>query len=201
MAIVAIDFETANESRSSACAIGLAWIEDGAVTRTEARLIRPASPRFTNSWLHGITWDDVRTAPEFPDVMAEFMDDLHGGLVLAHNASFDMSVIRHVCADYGIPAPVCDYLCTVNLSRHTWPELYSHKLNVVSEFLGIALKHHDAHDDARACAHIAVAAGEVWDCFDLNDIPKHTPIRLGRLFEGGYEPCRAPRLKRPVRSV
>lgn len=199
MAIVAIDFETANEQRSSACAIGIAWVEDGAVTRTAARYIRPASRRFTNSWLHGITWEDVRNAPEFPDVLAEFASDMEEGLVLAHNASFDMSVIRHVCQDYGIPTPVCEYLCTVNLSRHTWPDLFSHKLNVVSDFLGIRLKHHDAHDDARACAHIAVAAAEVWDCFDLTEIPRVTPIRFGRLYRGGYEPCRAPRLKRSAR--
>jgi len=44
---IAIDFETANEQRGSACSVGLAWIEDGQVTRVEERLIRPRDMRFS----------------------------------------------------------------------------------------------------------------------------------------------------------
>ena len=69
--IIAIDFETANEQRASACSIGLAWIEDGEVTRVEERLIRPSEMRFSgfNISIHGITPDDVVDEPEFPEVL------------------------------------------------------------------------------------------------------------------------------------
>jgi len=56
---IAIDFETANEQRGSACSVGLAWIEDGQVTRVEERLIRPRDMRFSgmNIAIHGIRPD------------------------------------------------------------------------------------------------------------------------------------------------
>ena len=96
MDYIAIDFETANEKRSSPCAIGLAWIRDGAVVRVEERLIRPRDMRFSaiNSSIHGISAEDVEGAPEFPDVMEEFKTDFSTSIVMAHNASFDMSVWR-----------------------------------------------------------------------------------------------------------
>lgn len=58
---IAMDFETANEERRSACAIGLAWIEDSTVVRREHRLIRPREMRFSphNIRVHGITPEDV----------------------------------------------------------------------------------------------------------------------------------------------
>ena len=70
MKTIAIDFETANEERRSACAIGLAWIESGEVVRREHRLIRPKEMRFNvhNIRVHGINPEDVRDKPEFPEV-------------------------------------------------------------------------------------------------------------------------------------
>ena len=96
MTVIAIDFETATNRRDSACAIGLAWIEGTTVTRREYRLIRPRELRFEaiNTSIHGITAQDVRNAPQFPDVYREFAGAFDGALVLAHNASFDISVLN-----------------------------------------------------------------------------------------------------------
>ena len=107
MRAIAIDFETANEQRASPCAVGLAWIEDGAVTRRAYRLIRPPEMRFSpgNIRIHGIRAADVVDADDFPAVMAEFLDDLAGTLVLAHNAPFDMGVIAATFEVYGRPPP------------------------------------------------------------------------------------------------
>lgn len=80
MKTIAIDFETANEQRGSACSVGLAWIEDGKVTRVEERLIRPREMRFSgmNIAIHGIRPEHVEDAPEFPEVMDEFHHDFRG---------------------------------------------------------------------------------------------------------------------------
>src|ERR1700704_4253419 len=83
MKTIAIDFETANPKPGNACQIGLAWIVGGRVTRVEERYIRPRDNWFAFTWVHGITADHVREAPEFPDVLAEFRDELDGALVLA----------------------------------------------------------------------------------------------------------------------
>ena len=67
MRIAAIDFETANESRTSACALGVAWIEGGRVVATEEHLIRPREMRFLsmNIAIHGIRPEDVADVAAF----------------------------------------------------------------------------------------------------------------------------------------
>lgn len=189
---VAIDFETANESRTSACSIGIAWIEGGRVVETEEHLIRPREMRFNpfNTAVHGLRPEDVADAPEFPEVWARFGRRLHGRLVLAHNASFDLSVLRHTLTDYGLAWPACSYLCTVTLSRKAWPHLAAHKLNYVAEFLGIALDHHRAGSDAEACGRIALAATRALGLEHLGEIAAATGITLGQLTPDGYTPCK-----------
>jgi DNA polymerase-3 subunit epsilon len=157
---IAIDFETANEQRASPCAVGLAWIEDGAVTRRAYRLIRPPEMRFSpgNIRIHGIRPADVADAGEFPAVMAEFLDDLAGTLVLAHNAPFDMGVIAATCAVYGGPPPHLRYLCTRSIARRAWPGEPSFGLAAMAAKIGFGFSHHHAEEDAAACAAVALAA-------------------------------------------
>src|SRR5215210_2187031 len=114
MAVLAIDFETANESRSSPCALGLSWIERGEVVRREYRLIKPKQMRFGffEARVHGLSSVDVEDAPEFPDVISEFLPDIQGGLLLAHNARFDVDVLCATLASYGITIPHFSFLCT-----------------------------------------------------------------------------------------
>ncbi|WP_372397466.1 3'-5' exonuclease [Azospirillum sp. HJ39] len=202
---VAIDFETANETRTSACSIGVAWIEDGRVTATEEHLIRPRELRFNsfNSVIHGIREGDVLDAPEFPEVWAALRDRVQGRLILAHNAAFDISVLRHTLTDYGLDWPDCDYLCTVMLARRAWPALVAHKLNHLADFLGIALDHHHAGSDAEACGRIALAATRELGLGGLAEIPG-TGISFGRIAPGGYTPCKgskAPRRPRVAGAV
>ena len=102
MKTIAIDFETANPAPGNACQIGLAWIVGNKVVRVEERLIRPRDLNFTFTWVHGITADDVRDVPEFPEVLAEFRDELSGALMLAHNAPFDAGVMRGCAKAYGL---------------------------------------------------------------------------------------------------
>ena len=158
---VALDFETANAQRDSACALGLAKIAGDQIVDQRHYLIRPPSNFFLsfNIAIHGITWAMVQNQPTFAQLwprLAEFMGDAH--FLVAHNASFDRGVLRACCQRYGPVMPPQKFPCTVSLSRQAWPDLQSHKLNVVSHHLQIPLKHHDAASDAMACAHILLHA-------------------------------------------
>ncbi|MBP2300245.1 3'-5' exonuclease [Azospirillum picis] len=188
---VAIDFETANETRTSACSIGVAWIDDGRVTATEEHLIRPRDLRFNpfNSAIHGIRKEDVADAPEFPEVWAALRERLQGRLILAHNAAFDISVLRHTLSAYELDWPACDYLCTVVLARRAWPDLTGHRLNHLAEFLGIALDHHNAGSDAEACGRIALAAARALGLAALAELAG-SGITFGRIDPGAYSPCK-----------
>ena len=160
MTVIALDFETATSRRDSACAIGLAWIDKGQVTRREYRLIRPRELRFDpgNVRVHGITANDVCDAATFPAVFGEFADEIDGALILAHNASFDISVLNACLQSYGLARPALQSGCTLAISRRIWPGEPNHKLSSLAERFGVRFKHHHAGEDAFACAHIALEA-------------------------------------------
>jgi DNA polymerase-3 subunit epsilon len=157
---VAIDFETADPGPDSACALGLALVEGGAVTDTAYRLIRPPRRAFAFTWVHGLTWEDVAGAGNFADAWPEiagFLD--RGDVLVAHNAGFDRAVLSACCRAAGIEPPRRRFLCTVRLARAAWG-VYPTKLPDVCRHLAIRLDHHNAASDARACAEILIAALE-----------------------------------------
>lgn len=195
MTCLAIDFETANERRDSACAVGLAWIEDGRVVRRASRLIRPPEMRFSpgNIRVHGILPADVRDAPPFPVAMAEFLPDLERGLILAHNAPFDMGVLRASLAAYGLPVPSFSYLCTLQVARQVFPDPAGCGLGKVASRLGIRFEHHDAGEDAFACAEIALAAVRETGADGVMGLTRVLPLRVTTLPPGPDMPrYRAP---------
>jgi DNA polymerase-3 subunit epsilon len=195
MNIIAIDFETANEKRSSPCAIGLAWIDGGNIIRTEEYFIRPKVMRFLskNIRIHGITPKDVEDECEFPDIWDEIKDYFTDSVVFAHNAAFDMSVLRATLSLYGIPWPTLSYLCTVKLAEKVWPFLVNHRLPTVSQHIGVALDHHRAGSDARACAAIAIQTGLAVGASNAADLAVKAGITLGQLREQSYVPCSSAR--------
>ena len=176
MKTIAIDFETANPKPGNACQIGLAWISGGRVTRVEERFIRPRDDWFAFTWVHGITADHVREAPEFPAVLAEFHDELDGALVLAHNAGFDADVMQGCARVYRVKQPRMRYLCTLDIARRVWPHLKSKALNAVAAHLGVNFTHHNAAEDARACAEVALAAADMVAALEVADIPHRLDV-------------------------
>ena len=177
MDFVAIDFETANYNHHSACSVGLAVVRTGLIESVHHFHIRPPSlnfePRFTH--IHGITPSMVENAPTFDKLWPQICEIIQPAPVIAslfpdacesesdkflplvaHNATFDMSVLRDCLAYYNLPAPPIKYFCTCRLARHHLPHLPNHKLDTLSRFLKIQLNHHDAASDAAACAQIAL---------------------------------------------
>lgn len=157
----AIDFETADYGRDSACAVGLARVEAGRVIKTAYSLIRPPRQdiRFTD--IHGITWEDVEDEPPFGEVwpgLAGFFEGIE--FITAHNAPFDRSVLYACCAAAGLAVPPQPFVCTVKLSKAELglkPATLSH----VCHHLSIPLKHHNALSDAEACAKIMITVEQV----------------------------------------
>ena len=188
---IAIDFETANEQRGSACSVGLAWIENGEVVRVEERLIRPKTMRFSgmNIAIHGIRPGDVEDAPEFPEVMEEFAEDFRGATMIAHNAAFDFSVWRASLDLYRQSYPELSYLCSLKMAQRIWPHLLSHRLNVIAEHLSLRFKHHNAAEDAAVCAAAAIEMAKTVKASEVAGIPSRIGMTVGRLTPRGYEPC------------
>jgi DNA polymerase-3 subunit epsilon len=154
---LAIDFETANCYRDSACAVGLVRVEEGKITQQVVHLIRPPYRDFRFTSIHGISWSDVAEAPTFVELWPRIAPLFEGVEVLAaHNASFDRSVLRACCEAAGIEVPKLDFTCTMKLARAQW-NLRPTKLSDVARHLDIELDHHEALSDALACAKIMLA--------------------------------------------
>lgn len=156
----AIDFETANGFRGSPCSVGLTKVRNGVIVDEGYWLMRPPAGHdhfdSRNITIHGITPDDVAAAPRFKDIFGEVHDFIGRDALVAHNAAFDIGVIRSASEVSGMAAPAFDYACTVVLSRKNY-SLPSYSLPFVAEAAGVPLvNHHDATEDARACAGIMV---------------------------------------------
>lgn len=194
MNFAAIDFETANSDRGSACALGIALVENGEIASRHSWLIRALELFFDayNITIHGITEQDVADQPTFDGIWSEICNVLGGRPIVAHTASFDLSVLRRVLRDHGLRFPTLEYYCTRVLAKVLWPQLSSHGLDFVADALGITFCHHIAVEDATACAEVAVCACHEVGVSDLSDLAAKLQIRPGHLYEGGYEPCRLP---------
>lgn len=156
----AIDFETADYGRDSACSLSVVIAENGKIIKKKSALIRPPRRDLIFSYLHGIRWTDVAKKPEFAEIWQE-LNNLFDGVefIAAHNASFDRGVLHTCCAMSDITPPDISYLCTMKLARSLWG-LYPTKLPDVCRYFGIPLNHHEAESDALACAKIVLKAAE-----------------------------------------
>ena len=159
MRIVGLDFETANQSSGSICAAGCAILEDGEVVEKQEWLIRPHRrvDRMHGACfaVHGISWYDLRDVPEFPAIWPVLRKMLtSGGVVVAHNAAFDLNHLRGVLELYQLTSVEFDYACSLAISRELLPELENHSLDAVAAHFDHKLHHHDALEDAIACATI-----------------------------------------------
>lgn len=156
MRYVAFDVETPNYANNRMSAIGITVIEDGAVVEEFYSLINPEA-RFDwfNIQLTGITPELVANEPAFPRLWERLEPILDSGLLIAHNAPFDMSVLGKCLRDYGISwHPEVRYACTCQMGRRLLPGLPNHKLNTLCGYLNIELDHHHAGSDSRACGEL-----------------------------------------------
>ncbi len=157
--IVVVDIETTglDPIKDRITEIGAVKLRKGNIVDRFSQLINPGIPipsKITD--LTGITNHMVEDCPGIEVVLPRFLSFAEGCVVAAHNAFFDIGFIRQkaACLDIEFKNPVLD---TLNLTRFLYPELKSHKLNIVARHLGVRLdRHHRAEDDALATAHILV---------------------------------------------
>lgn len=155
----AIDFETANQHRTSVCSVGIVIVREGRVEEKIYRLIKPFPDFYTywNTQVHGLTGRDTANAPSFDEVWAEIAPKIQDLPLIAHNKSFDEGCLKHCHTHYGLQYPSYLFFCTLTASRRAFPELANHQLHTVSAYVGYRLdKHHHALADAEACAAIAL---------------------------------------------
>ncbi len=159
---VVFDLETTgfNPWKEDLLEIGAFKIKNGEIIEEFKSLIRPGkeiSPEIEK--LTGISSAMVKDAPEPKEVLKKFAEFAADGVLVAHNAEFDVGFLKakfQLFFDEKL-VPVC--LDTLGLARAVWPNFKSYRLNAVAKELGIELQnHHRAVDDARCTTGILLKA-------------------------------------------
>ncbi|MBN9171414.1 MAG: DNA polymerase III subunit epsilon [Microbacterium sp.] len=181
----AIDFETANSSNASACAVGLARVRDGRVVARAGWLIRPPAghDRFfdLNVRIHGIRPEDVVGAKSWSEQLGDLAAFAGADVLVAHNAGFDMTVIRRACEATGDECPPYRYVCSLQVARKTY-DIPSYRLPLVAAEAGFGeFPHHDAAADALACAHIMIDAARRAGVDDISELAYVHALKVSRI--------------------
>lgn len=156
----AVDFETANFRRGSACAIGLVRVEDGVIVDEYYSLLKPDPFEFNyiNTGIHGIKADDCANAKSFNQIWEDIRPWLDDQIVVAHQYHFEKSVFRELFSSYNISCSIKNYLCTCRFSEAFFYQEKSFQLpHLCYSLFGKVIDHHHALEDARACAEVAIA--------------------------------------------
>jgi DNA polymerase-3 subunit epsilon len=185
MNFVAIDFETANPNRSSICSIGLAIVRNGVITKSKHMYVRPNPDWYhgINVSIHGISDEHTRDKPTFRTQWKDLKPYFENQTIVAHNAAFDLSVLRKALDESNLRYPDLEYHCSYRLSKETL-NLASHKLDVLAQHFRISLKHHNAESDARASAEVAIRLMKKFKVGSMDELAAITGFRVGTLSGG-----------------
>jgi DNA polymerase III subunit epsilon len=144
---LAFDVETATNSSTSICQIGYVVVDAGKIIKEKCILIQPPGNQYDarHSCIHGVDALQTKNEPTFPKIWEQIRNEISNSLLIMHNASFDINVLKSTLEYYGIPIPNFQFLCTYKMTGLS--------LKALAESLEIEMvRHHDPLSDARTCA-------------------------------------------------
>lgn len=187
MEFIVIDFETATQAHNSPCEVGLTFVRNNKIVKSKSWLIRPINNEYfdRNTQIHGIKPEDTANEREFPEVFKDISKALKNYLLVAHNASFDFTVLRRVLELYNIPHPSLRYICSLQLAKKVWKGRLSYCLTDLCEEHNIFVEHHHrACDDSEATAKLVIKAFEEMGISSEEDLQNKLGIVPKKWEEG-----------------
>lgn len=185
--LTVFDVETPSCHHDRICEIGVVRIEAGEVVFRQSFLVDPECDfSDINIKIHGIRPETVRGKPTFPQIWAHLKPYFCDGIVVAHNANFDLTVLYKTLAAYGLGLQPIRHIDTCSMVFDFYPHAPSSRLNCVCEMLNIHLEHHDAGSDAEAAAEVLLdmlKKGLSDDCvrtFSYDENMRHNRVRSRR---------------------
>lgn len=188
---VALDFETATNSRNSVCEIGIAVVKEGKVVEQKVWRVQPPHNEYWNRniLIHGIKPEDTQNLPMFHEIWEEVCPYLEGQIVVAHNTSFDSYVLKDSLLANGISFPQMAFICSCRLANSVFRELYSFTLDSLCEALNIPFaNHHNAEADAVACAQVFLEIIKKSETKSYAELLEKYNFRIGRFSDQYFRP-------------
>ena len=198
---VAIDFETANDSKLSACSIGAISFDNHRLGNKFESLIQPPNGHShlwgSNFRIHNISRSRYMSADQFPAVWKKLQKNINISekIIVCHNSGFDINVLKELFTFYKISTTKFYYLDTVNIGKLTW-STENYKLSTLANYLNIRLNHHDALSDATASAKIAIKSLEKHKSTDFNRVLENSRFGYGVLERNKNTPMSSSKVKK-----
>ena len=197
---LAIDFETANDHKLSACSVGIVLFDKKNINGKFESLIRPPT-YYDHLWrsnynIHGISKNSYMKARTFPQVWKSLQNkySITNSTIVCHNAGFDMNILLELFSHYKISAPKFYYLDTINIAKLTW-ESPNYRLSTLASRLKIPLNHHNALSDSLACAKITMKSLNYHKEEDFNNILQGSRFGYGVLEKKKNTPMGKSRIR------
>ena len=190
MDFVAMDFEKANDESASGCQVGLARVRNGSIVDTFESVIRPPDDHLRlGGWQQanlGLTIEDLKSAPTMAELLSEVESFIGQDVLVAHQASTDVSIFRRSTEAWGVALPKFQVICSLNFSRALISER-PHGLATLCERFGIPLpNHHSAIDDAVACANLMLELLELSEQKDFKSLHEKFGYSFERSSKANY---------------
>lgn len=170
---IALDFETATSKHTSICEVGICIVKNGKIAEKKSWLVRPENNyyHYRNIMIHGISPKETENAPEFPEIWSKICQHLYEcPILVAHNASFDISCLRQSLSLYGIDKPDIPYYCSLRAARHLY-DFGSNSLDNLCNIFDIQCgTHHRAENDAEMCARLFLQEIKDSKCNNLSEM-------------------------------
>lgn len=155
---LAIDFETADSTRSAPCSVGVIKVIDNEIVDALYSFIDPEVETwgYIQQQIHGISKQDVEGKPKFPEIWKEILLMMDGVEYMAgHSVPFEKSVIKACCKKYDLEFPDIVFKCSCRLAKGVY-KMAEGGLAKVCERFGFDLSHHNALSDALGTARIII---------------------------------------------
>ena len=180
MKVVALAFALANQEKLSACSLGISIYEDGVFVDNYAFLLLPPINyrHFSQTYLHGISYEDVKDEKEFNDIYDKLEVIFKDALLISHNIKYQIDILNALCDYYGLDHFKNKYFDTVALMRLIYPSLDNHRLSTINEYLELDLELKTAKDIAEASLSILITTMSKFNYFDINEFLKATQMKI-----------------------
>ena len=149
--IIAVNFETPNNEHDSICNIGITIGDQNNRISTNIT-VNPEEK--VEDVPDGMTEEEILSSPTFKELWPELSRLFSGALVIAHNASYDLTILKKVLKAYDLPVPEFSQACTYRMSRKFHPEFDNYKLGSICQVYGIPLDVTNAVSHSDACFDI-----------------------------------------------
>lgn len=198
--IAVLDFETMNEHMNSPCEVAVSLIKDLSIVKVYSSYINPPNNRYNlkNAKIHKIPEGVILKAPKYPDIYQEILYLLkESHLIIAHNALFDISVLKNTNNYYDLPVPNFMYVDSINIFR-SFHAISSFKLENLCSLYDIDKeKLHSAKFDVLALSKMLISLAKNNQHYSVLKLIHYMPkqyIRFSKysnsptkLFDSGFQ--------------